>query len=397
MAVQVLTGLEFNHWSSVSGKDVVLLNPRLPQDAFDFLKNLAVEYVRQNPAHEKSSRIFLASSGSTSTHFQDLKLIVFSESKFLQNAVNVTQRLNLKACDTWLQCLPLFHVGGLGILARQHVSGCQVVSCEWNINTLQDILQKSKVNYMSVVPTQVFDLVQRQIQAPENFKYLIVGGGSLSESLFQEIQNLGWKVLISYGMTETGSMVSLSEGPFLKALGDIQFSVDESSRLGLRGNCLADGILTQKGFQSLVTTDLLADRLADLLTDQWFWTEDIVEKNHEGLLQLRGRLQDFVKIGGEGVHLNSLREIWSSLLQKNGLDLQQSVLMSLPEPRLGVEIVAISSHQQRSYENLLRAVQEQFQNQVLPNQKIRRLLWVDEIPRTRLGKVLWGELASKIV
>jgi O-succinylbenzoic acid--CoA ligase len=101
-------------------------------------------------------------------------------------------------------------VGGYGMLERSRVSGASLKKFEtkWNVFEFYKWLEKERVSVLSLVPTQVYDLVTQKLKAPPSLRIVVVGGGSLTEKLYFEARMLGWPLLISYGLTECASQVA---------------------------------------------------------------------------------------------------------------------------------------------------------------------------------------------
>jgi len=181
-----------------SSKTEILFNPRIPQEERDnyrdFLKGQSF-----------SSHVWLTTSGTTNRY----KFIALSKNAILTSARAVNQHLESSKHDTWLHCLPDFHVGGLGIWARASISGAQVVKLhKWCPEKFRQRVVDSKATLTALVPTQVFDLVSKNLKAPEYLRGTIVGGGSLSETFYIRGCALGWNLLPSYGLTECASQVA---------------------------------------------------------------------------------------------------------------------------------------------------------------------------------------------
>jgi O-succinylbenzoic acid--CoA ligase len=375
--------------SWTSPQNILFLNPRLSPETKNFLIDNASQAVLRN---QLSSSIILASSGSTVAEDKFIKLVILSKLSFLKNAEAVTDFLHLTPSDLWLKVLPNHHVGGLAILARSHISKCSVISEEiWDINKVREILQHNPITTISLVPTQVFDLVKNQIKPPASIKFLLVGGGFLNPELEREATKLGWKIWLTYGMTETASMVSLSENHILRPLKNVKFKLNPEGLLGIRSPSLASGVV-----QKATSGELVYRQIQD--SSGWFWTEDSAIKTTEGFILL-GRNSDFVKIGGEGTHLQALRQIWEEVSNSN----QTTAVWAIPSDRLGHEIQLLiedgSGDSQESMDGitngLIAGMIAKFNHRVLPNQKIRSCQKVPSIPRNDLGKILWKKLANK--
>jgi O-succinylbenzoic acid--CoA ligase len=134
--------------------------------------------------------VWLATSG-TSGRF---KLVALARQAMEASARAVNAHLGASAQDVWINPLPLFHVGGLGILARAHLTGsrCELLHGAWDSQRFVDAVRRCDATLSALVPTQVHDLVQRGLPAPECLRGVVVGGGVLTEDLFARAAGLGW-------------------------------------------------------------------------------------------------------------------------------------------------------------------------------------------------------------
>jgi len=66
----------------------------------------------------------------------------------------------ITAHDGWLLSLPLFHVGGLAILFRCFLAGACVVLPDPAL-PLTALLQQAPITHLSLVPTQLYRLLQQ--------------------------------------------------------------------------------------------------------------------------------------------------------------------------------------------------------------------------------------------
>ena len=336
----------------LSGESHVLLNPRMPEGERRRLES----FVTPLPAH-----LWLATSGTTGS----LKLTALSKRAMLASAAAVNRHLQSDANDVWLCLLPTFHVGGLGIYARAFLSGARVVT-EWRTGN-PACPDFPSPTLASLVPAQVSDLVRARTPAPPSLRAVVIGGGALSSSLYEEARALGWPLLPSYGMTECCSQVATAtlDSPDLRLLDHIEARVEDDGRLALRSEALFSGYASEEGF-------------ADPKLDGWFVTEDLASVEGR-TLRVEGRRGDFVKIGGESVDLSRLDRILSEL----GAD---AAVVAIPDERLGhVIALAIASGDE--------SLVESFNARVFPFERARRVLRVAEIPRTPLGKIMRNRIA----
>lgn len=275
----------------------LLLNPRLDPA---FRERILSAEFPDLPDH-----IWMASSGTSGR----AKVVALSRTALESSAVAVNCRLGVHPSDQWINPLPLFHVGGLGIVVRAALSNtlCHCFE-EWNPQQFVRRSTECGATLSSLVPAQVHDLINAHLRCPSSLRAIVVGGGALDESLRVRAAQLGWLLLPSYGMTETASQVATAKPgaedfTWLPLLDHVQARVADGGALELRGPSLLTGWM-------LFDADGSA-RWEDPKHDGWFRTSDRVELR-DGKLRFVGRTDDLVKIRGELVDVSALeRELQS--------------------------------------------------------------------------------------
>lgn len=372
-------------WESSSNE--ILINPRFPKEEGQCLQ----EIVKKAPPLK--GHIWIATSGSTATSSGQYKWVALSKKAILISAQSVNRHLESNDSDIWLNSLPSFHVGGLGIWARAHLSGAKAFTAsfkKWDPLAFHRSLEDSRATLISLVPTQLYDLVLHQLKAPHHLRAIIVGGGKLSKFLYQQAKGLGWNVLPSYGLTECSSQVAtaplhhqdLSIDPPLKILSHVSVKMHEEGNILIKSPAL----LSLYGFGRPS-----APQYIDPKVEGWFKTEDRGQVDHNHLIVL-GRESHFVKIGGESVDLLRLESILEEVKMEKRIK-QDLALIALPHERLGHAIhlcVALAS------ETEIQKLVKIFESRVLPYEKIRQIHFLDYIPRTPTLKLAKAELLKII-
>lgn len=373
-----------------SDSNEILLNPRWPKEDLQALTQLA-ESVQSELSLK--GHVWIATSGSTSESVQSTKLVAISKKALRASAESVNHHLSATKEDIWTQVLPSFHVGGLGILIRAELSGARVVSAlkdqKWDVDHFYKTLIEEKCTLSALVPTQVYDLVQKQYTAPSTLRAIVIGGGAFSEELYQKARKLGWPVLPSYGMTETSSQIATAP---LESLKQIEYP-DMALLSHAQAQKNAQGFLEVKAsslFTCYARIETSQPKSWDPKVSGWFTTEDQGEVLNS-VISVQGRSQDYIKIGGEGTNLGRLRQIFESCIDQVDASLQQElVLIDMESERLGREIHLVM----QSGSSKVSEIQELYSQKVLPFEKIRKVHKVAQIPRSDLGKVLWKQLRS---
>ncbi len=324
------------------------------------------------------------------------KWVAISKTAFLISAEAVNRHFAVTAQDRWLIALPLHHVGGFAIQARAYLSGSGVIrdTARWQPLAFAELCEKAGITLISLVPTQVHDLVQQQIPCPTGLRAAIIGGGGMSPDLSAAARKLGWAIFQSYGMTEAGSQIATrpwlaaQEAPgdeWLEVLPHWQAAVDAESRLILSGPALAEGYALQ-------------DDQA-----QWHWqpigesltTRDLVELAETGprrWLRFIGRESGFIKILGELVHLAPLQARLEALARQQQRP-KIPVLTPLPDARMESRLVMVSENSDNADSDLLAA----FNAQTPAFCHLSQIIHLPEIPRSPLGKVNHPALTAMLL
>lgn len=316
------------------------------------------------------------------------KWVALHRDAMLASAEAVNQHLHASNDDRWLIALPISHVGGFAIYARAFVSGSQVhrLNGKWDAQHFADACATQRITLTSLVPTQVFDLVQAKLPAPPSLRAIVVGAGSMSDDLAQQARSLGWPVLQSYGMTEACSQIAtqpLDQGHGMIVLPHWQTSCAPDGTLLIAGPSLASGYFVHDQH------------------DAWQWqpitspfaTRDYVSITTEGdhrSLRYLGREAHTLKIMGELVHLAPLQAYLDEIATKLGINARCIIVPIADERR---ESILVLAHEGTfDADLLLRA----FNAGVEPWQRITRSIGVAHLPITAMGKVQFDELRQLI-
>lgn len=367
------------YWSDTTS--ILLINSRYPTEEKVRLHAI-LEQGTHFPGH-----IWLSTSGSTAA-----KWVGLTRSALLASAQAVNTHLQSSSRDCWIAALPPFHVGGIGIWARAHLTGAAVCDFyteengRWSPQRFCERLSQVGGTLTSLVPAQLHDLIQARLTCPDSLRAVIIGGDCLAPALYQAAVDLNWPVLPSYGLTECASQVATAsldswkakDFPALKILSHMQVQV-QGERLAFRG-------------PSLVSTYAYIDgtrvQFIDPKRDGWFVSEDR-GKIFEDRLEVLGRCHQVIKIGGEKVDLACLQMRLQTLRLNLNLS-DEVILVAVPDDRLGHILHLVVAGRQKSEE--VNCLKEHFNASVLPFERIRQTRMIPHMPKSALGKILMRDL-----
>lgn len=337
----------------------LLLNPRLPQNrAEEIVASVEADlissargrdgtqpaeptFLRENDILRPVEPSFLdpaaAATGMlTSGTTGNPRLIIHSIGNHVASAQSCASRLELGPGSDWLWSLSSFHVGGLAILWRCFLNGAAVRFMPRE-RSLAEQIQVAPPTIMSVVPTQLGDLVAAGVPCPTRIKDVIVGGAPTSKALLEAALDLGYPVRTTYGMTETSSMVTLSErwekGSVLHAgrpLEGVDIELDEQGRITVSAPSVRIGEHVDGSF---IPYDAGAG----------YQTQDRGAFTPDGELQILSRMDDVVITGGENVSLTAIEE---AILRLPGV--VSCRVVAIAHPRYGERPVAFVTLKNRA-------------------------------------------------
>ncbi len=173
-----------------SGPAIMPLDPALPEPALArTLESFAGAAVRDDTA------VVITTSGSTG----EPKAVELTAAALTASAAASLRRIGAGPGERWLCCLPTFHIAGIGVLVRSLLAGLEPVIVP---AVSPEVLAASGCTHVSLVPTQLRRLLDSGA-SPGTIKTVLLGGAAPSGSLLAEARNAGWRVVTTYGMSET--------------------------------------------------------------------------------------------------------------------------------------------------------------------------------------------------
>jgi len=159
--------------------------------------------------HLNTTATYILTSGSSATP----KIAVHNLENYVINASGSLYNIPLIPKDRWLLNLPLYHVGGLGILFRCFLSGATVVIPSPETPIVTQLLDRD-ISHVSMVPTQLKRLLQHHptLHCPK-LQALLIGGSDCPAHLITTALNASLPLYRTYGLTEMTSQVTTTSTP----------------------------------------------------------------------------------------------------------------------------------------------------------------------------------------
>ncbi len=250
------------------------------------------------------------------------------------SAKGANENMTLGVGDRWLLALPLYHVGGLGVVFRCVLAGAAVVVPEAGL-PMGEAVRRYDVTHLSLVATQLRRLLQerplRASEEPTALKAILLGGSAIPPSLLVAAHDRRWPVHTTYGLTEMASQVTTTppgaSPERLATSGRLLFyrrlQISGSGEILVRGATLFLGYVEGEALRR------------PLDADGWFHTGDLGRLDAEGFLYVEGRMDNLFISGGENIQPE---EIERALCGIEGV--AQAVVVPVPDAAFGHRPVA---------------------------------------------------------
>ncbi len=305
------------------------------------------------------------------------------------NALAAVAAQGLSVQDRVLSVLPLFHVGGLCIqtLPALAVGARVLLHPRFEPDAWFDAVAQWRPSTTLLVPAVMRSLVEHPRWAGADLSslaYVNSGSQIVPLALIEAFHARGVPVAQVYGATETGPVsIVLHPSQALAHPGKAG-----RPALGVQVRLADDGEILLKASNLMRGYHRCEEPAFDAAG--WFHTGDLARLHGDGLYEVVGRSKELIISGGENIHP---AEIENLLAGHPGV--AECAVVGLPDGRWGeVPVLAVVARPGAVLhaEELLSALEGRLARFKLP----RRVVVLDSLPRTALGKVQRAALARAL-
>lgn len=309
------------------------------------------------------------------------KGVMLSGANLAASVAAVNRRLGYMPGDSWLACLPLSHIGGLAIPLRCLLARATLVlHANFDAARVWQALKEEAITHISLVPPMLDRLLDEAQgkRPPHSLRVVLIGGGALDPALAKRAHDLGWPLAVSYGMTETGSLCAVDDGPQAgleagrvgSALPGFELALSPTGELRVRGPAAMAGYANP------------ALQPGQGLDEGWFNSGDIGALDEHSGLHIEGRSDERVNSGGLRLWPQTVEEM---LLACPGI--REVGVTARADPVWGDRLVALYVG------DISIAELEVWAREHLPGSlRPREFQQVDALPHTALGKLNRSQL-----
>jgi fatty-acyl-CoA synthase len=233
--------------------------------------------------------------------------------------------------DVYMPLTPMFHVHAWGMPYAATMLGIkQVYPGRYDPELLVQLWRNEKVTFSHCVPTIMQMVLNCKSAQGLDFGgwKIIIGGSSLNRSLYEAAKARGIQLTAAYGMSETGPLISVAHLNDELRAGSEDDRITYRIKAGVPGMLVDAAIVDEDGNflpadgESMGELVLRAPWLtegyyrepekgADLWAGGWLHTGDVATLDSMGVIDIRDRIKDVIKTGGEWISSLALEDLCS--------------------------------------------------------------------------------------
>ncbi|WP_240642618.1 fatty acid--CoA ligase [Pseudidiomarina mangrovi] len=325
----------------------------------------------------------------------------------LAATTSMNSEMQLIHSDTvYMPITPMFHVHAWGVPYLATMLGIkQVYPGRYDPAALVKLYLTEKVTFSHCVPTILQMVIGSEKAAAIDFSgwQVLIGGSALTEGLAKGALQRGIQVYTGYGMSETCPLLSTSWLP----AGAGKLSIDEQVAIRVKagkpvpmvnmriidsngrflphdGDAMGEVVVRTPWLTQAYVGE--AEKSAELWANGWLHTGDVGTIDSSYTLQIRDRIKDVIKTGGEWVSSLDIENLISQ-----HPDIALVAVVGLPDQEWGERphaMVVAKPGASVSRDTIAAHLQQFIRSGVIEKWAIPDTVQVvDDVPRTSVGKI----------
>ncbi len=360
---------------------------------------LAAGALAQNVDIDPTNDVVALPYSSGTTGFA--KGVQLTHRNLVANVIQSQAAIGFRESDVMIGVLPFFHIYGLTVILNLALwRGATVVTMpRFELDQFLRLLQDHRVTIGCIVPPIVLALAKHpdvDRYDLSSLEWVLSGAAPLDETLARAASDrIGGLVVQGYGLTEAGPVVSAPSrdpaearpGSIGKVLASTEIRIVDP-QTGRQLGAGEDGEIQVRGPQVMRGYLNDAEATANTLEpDGWLHTGDIGHADGEGYLYAVDRLKELIKYRGYQVPPAELE----ALLLQHPSVADVAVIPSADEVAGEVPKAFVVKRSDVTEGELMSWVAQR----VPSFKKVRRVEFIDEIPRSASGKILRRVLVER--
>lgn len=305
-----------------------------------------------------------------------------------------------------ISALPMAHIFGIGVMTfgylmpEKYEPGYGLQEAWFDPERFMQLIEEHKCTDMAVVPTMLAMILSHPNVDKYDLSSLVlvsVGGAPVPVELARDFgERYGCRIRQLYGMTENSGMGSgdrISKPYHPGSAGmpydsvEMRIVDDDDNPLpaGESGEIVTRGPTTMKGYLKD------PEATAEAMRGGWLHTGDIGYLDEEGWLYVVDRKKDMIIKGGENIFPAEVENV----LYKHPA-VAEAAIVGIPHPVYGEDLAAfiiLQGNEKPSEEEIAEHVRAEVGKFKMP----ARVWFVNDLPKSGIGKILRRELREKAV
>jgi fatty-acyl-CoA synthase len=303
-----------------------------------------------------------------------------------------------------LATLPMFHVTGMqhSMAAPIYYGGTMILLTRWDRELAASLVEQHGITHWTNISTMVVDFLGNpKIAEADLSSFQAVGGGGapLPAAVGEKLEALtGIRYAEGYGLTETISQTHFNppDRPKLQCLGIPSFDVDarivnpetlEELGVGEEGEIVSSGPQIMRGYWHRPEAD--EETFFERDGRRFMRTGDIAMRDEEGYYFMVDRLKRMINASGYKVWP---AEVESMLYGHPAI--QEACVIGIPDEQRGETakaFVVLRDGEDATAEDIIEWAKGEMAAYKYP----RHVEFIDELPKSGSGKILWRELQEQ--
>ena len=305
--------------------------------------------------------------------------------------------------DTWLGCLPYFHIYGVTIsmLTPVYMGGHIVlIPNPRDVGAMIKNILKHRVTLMPAVPA-MYNAINQYPGVDKldlsSIKVCNSGSAPLPVEVLQRFEDLtGAKISEGFGLTETSPLTHCNPFYGMRKKGSIGVPVSDTDAklvdiedgvtempIGVEGELLIRGPQVMKGYWNR------PEATDEMIKDGWLYTGDLATMDEDGYFRIVGRKKDMILCSGYNVYPDEVDRVLMG-----HPDVLEAATIGVPDERRGETVksfIVLKPGAKVTAEDLIAYCREH-----LAAYKIPRLVeFRDSLPKSTVLKILRRELRDE--
>lgn len=305
--------------------------------------------------------------------------------------------------DTWLGCMPYFHIYGVTIsmLTPVYMGGHIVlIPNPRDVGAMIKNILKHRVTLMPAVPA-MYNAINQYPGVDKldlsSIKVCNSGSAPLPVEVLQRFEDLtGAKISEGFGLTETSPLTHCNPFYGMRKKGSIGVPVSDTDAklvdiedgvtempIGVEGELLIRGPQVMKGYWNR------PEATDEMIKDGWLYTGDLATMDEDGYFRIVGRKKDMILCSGYNVYPD---EVDRALMGHPAV--LEAATIGVPDERRGETVksfIVLKPGAKVTAEDLIAYCRER-----LAAYKIPRLVeFRDSLPKSTVLKILRRELRDE--